>query len=103
MRLTQAELAKLLRVDRGTIRRWERGVGTPSTEHVLALWDLLDCALTYLLDMRDEPERSVFLTDNERQLLSLYRELPPARRAAAIEMLATLRQVERINSRALEN
>ena len=94
-RMTQAELARRVGVDRNTIHRWEGRDSMPSTKHLLDLWNALDCAVTYLLGLRDDPTRGVYLDASERALLDSYRLLSPAGRRQAREMLLALLQVQR--------
>ncbi len=47
--LTQAELAKLLDVDRSTIAQWERGENMPRTKTLIRLAKVFKCKVDALL------------------------------------------------------
>ena len=47
--LTQAELAKLLDVDRSTVAQWERGANMPRAEMLIKLAKVFKCKVDTLL------------------------------------------------------
>ncbi len=82
--MTQAEVAKLTGIPLGTLRRWEQGINQPDIGNIIQLAD------TYCVSC-DELLGSAFaasveydsgkLTDDERDMLRLYRDCPKAGRA----------------------
>lgn len=48
-KLTQAELAKLLGIDRTTVSQWEIGKNKPRANMLLQLADIFECDVDYLL------------------------------------------------------
>lgn len=51
--MTQADLAEKLNVSRQTVSRWEMGTAKPEMDTLIALSDMFDVSLDYLL--RDKP------------------------------------------------
>lgn len=50
---SQALLGEKLNIERRTVGKWEQGTATPSLEQALALCDILDCNIDYLLGAHD--------------------------------------------------
>ncbi len=48
-KMTQAELAKLLGIDRTTVTQWEIGKNMPRAKMLLQLADIFECDVDYLL------------------------------------------------------
>jgi|TARA_R110000850_G_scaffold122143_2_gene240111 transcriptional regulator with XRE-family HTH domain len=83
------------------VRRWLRGDSIPSQDklQVLARWLLVDPhhlrygASTAYTVSEPSPSWDVSSTNEERQLLSLYRELPAAQRKVVREIIETFAKV----------
>ena len=73
-RLTQGELAARIGVSQGTVSFWERGLETPTVEHLI----LLALEMPEVLETLDGREREML-----RRLLRLERELFAGRCACA--------------------
>jgi len=83
-RLSQAEFAARLGVDRKTIGTWERGERLPDTRALLALWGEFQAAPPWvLIGDGAGPE----LSEDEQELLALYRSATLAGKAAAVGAL----------------
>lgn len=55
--MTQAELAEKLNVSRQAVSRWEMGTAMPEIENLIAMSELFDVSLDYLLkDKEERPE-----------------------------------------------
>lgn len=52
--LSQDELAEKLGVSPATIRQWESGTTKPSVSNLLAMSELFQCSVDYLLGRTDE-------------------------------------------------
>jgi transcriptional regulator with XRE-family HTH domain len=52
--LSQDELAEKLGVSSASIRQWESGTTRPSASNLLAMSDLFQCSVDYLLGRTDE-------------------------------------------------
>ena len=50
-RLTQAELARKLKLTRSSINAWELGISVPSTQYIIELTYLFDTSADYLLEI----------------------------------------------------
>lgn len=86
---TQQEFASMLGVGRVSIARYETGARVPDAEFLLALALRLDVDPIWLLSGHGaEPEQQDVLTDDERDLLRLFRAAPLAVKAAAIGALS---------------
>ena len=78
--ISQYELADAVQTSRTNIGRWERGVNDPSSAQVIKLAEYFGCTTDYLLGREDDfgvsgarPTASVFGTDDEVKLLSVYK------------------------------
>ncbi|WP_340109636.1 helix-turn-helix transcriptional regulator [Pikeienuella sp. HZG-20] len=76
--LTQAQLADIIGVDQPTISRMERGTGGTTLRTLQAAAEALECSVADLVD----DDR----TESERLLISLFRQLPSARKRGWIDM-----------------
>lgn len=47
--LTQAELAKRLRITRSSVNAWEQGISVPSTQYIVELAHIFKVSTDYLL------------------------------------------------------
>lgn len=52
--LSQDELAERLGVSSASIRQWESGATRPSASNLLAMSDMFQCSVDYLLGRTDE-------------------------------------------------
>lgn len=89
--LSQEELAFLIGTNQRQISRYERGENDPTGDVLVRIADTLSTTTDYLLERTDNPEpplRSANdLTDDERELLLLYRAKHPTEKHKAIEIL----------------
>lgn len=83
-KLSQAEFAGRLGVDRKTIGTWERGERLLDTRALLAIWSEFDAAPPWVL-IGDGSGPS--LSDDEQELLSLYRAASLPGKMAAVGAL----------------
>lgn len=70
--LSQADLAKLLRITRSSVNAWELGISTPSTATVISLAQIFHVSADYLLELDDSYEDKLDLksfSDEERALI----------------------------------
>lgn len=58
-KLTQEDLAKLMKVNLKTVRNWEQGIVNPDFETVMKLSELLECDLDYLTGRIDETTHDI--------------------------------------------
>lgn len=77
--MTQAELARRLRITRSGVNSWEKGVCIPSTPYVVELASLFQVSADYLLGTRQTKTVNVDgLTDGEIasiiQVIDCYRK-----------------------------
>ena len=80
---TQKQLAESINTTQQTIDRWERGITEPKVSDLQRISNALGITLSFLLGI-DETEQEEQLFDNERELLSLYRQLSPKAKDALI-------------------
>lgn len=78
--INQSELGKLIGVGKTTISNYETGYSSPDQETLIKIADFFNVSVDYLLNRSDDynlqsliPETS--LTDNERELLLLFRQV----------------------------
>ena len=83
-KLTQEQLADILKVSRQSVSKWERNVAYPDTEKLIRISKIFECSLDYLL--KDELEQmDVNLTaakedagyDKIRAAMLTYLSFPP--------------------------
>lgn len=55
--LTQKQLADAINVSEVSLQRFEYGSSRPSLDTLIALADLFDCSIDYLVGRSDEPKR----------------------------------------------
>lgn len=70
--LSQADLAKLLRITRSSVNAWELGISTPSTATVISLAQIFHVSADYLLELDDSYEDKLDLkgfSDEEKALI----------------------------------
>ncbi|MQY50762.1 helix-turn-helix domain-containing protein [Rhodocyclus gracilis] len=83
-RLSQSDFAASLGVDRKTVGTWERGERLLDTKALLGLWAEFDADPAWILTGGGFAPTS---TEDERELISLFREASLAVKAAAIGAL----------------
>lgn len=67
--LTQAELAEMLHLQKGTISMWERGKRRPSFEMINNLSDIFDKNIGYILGFNNDSS-SVQLTEEDMNFIA---------------------------------
>ncbi len=68
--LTQAELAKRLRITRSSVNAWELGISVPSTFYIVELAHLFSVSTDYLLGVNSTATLDVSgLSDKDIELL----------------------------------
>ncbi|MGH8782078.1 helix-turn-helix domain-containing protein [Paraburkholderia sp.] len=82
--LSQADFAAKLGVDRKTVGTWERGERLPDTRALVGLWQEFDADPAWLLTGSGFAPTT---TEDERELLALYRSAPLEVKVAAIGAL----------------
>lgn len=96
---SQKDLAEALKTSQATIHRYESGSRDPKSNVVVALASALDVTVSYLLGLTDEPNPtdlydsasdSIYkvgsLTNDEMQLVEMYRQCTPSRREMLLSM-----------------
>ena len=68
--MTQAGLAKQLKITRSSVNAWEMGISVPSTQYIVELALLFHVSTDYLLGIDSSPTIDVSgLTDDDIKLL----------------------------------
>lgn len=83
-KLSQADFAAKLGVDRKTVGTWERGERLPDTRALLGLWSEFDADPAWVLTGNGFAPTT---TEDERELLALYRSAPLTGKMAAVGAL----------------
>lgn len=83
---TQEQLANALGTTQQTIYRWETGAVDPQASKVMAISEALGITVSYIMGY-DKKSQNVD-TDDEQELIALYREMTAQQRDA---MLAVAR------------
>lgn len=80
---TQADIARDLRLNPGTVSSWMVGTRVPRMDKIDLLCNYFNCSRTEI--MEEEPtSRRESVTDEEQELLHLFRKLAPEGRRAAL-------------------
>ena len=91
--LTQAEVANRLGIQRVTYLKYETGENKP-VRKLNELADFFNVSIDYLLGNDENPKSKsnefVELSKDERQLLSIYREIPKDKRSSTMSIFKTL-------------
>ncbi|WP_257385541.1 helix-turn-helix domain-containing protein [Tahibacter caeni] len=86
--LTQEAIALELGLTKGAVSAWEAGASEPRIETLRALRSLLGVSFDDLVgDGSERSSGNLILSATERQLIQLYRKLPPSKRAAFLALL----------------
>ncbi|MCH5324312.1 MAG: helix-turn-helix transcriptional regulator [Eubacterium sp.] len=83
--MTQAELAKLIGISQQEISRYEKGETKAPINYIIDLANCCKTSVDYILG-REEMD----LPEDEKQIISLYRDLSPENKARAEERLKAL-------------
>lgn len=89
---TQGDLAKVLFVNQTAVSQWERGVTLPSSQMLIKLSNLYGESVEYILGQEKPqkepiPEDGDGLSEEQRELLRLFKSAPAALRSAALAVL----------------
>ena len=92
--LTQKEIAVKLGLTAHNIGDWERGKAEPSAFWLTKLADFFGCSVDYLIGREDDfgvisntNSEEEDLTELERELVDLFRELPEIRQETVLDSL----------------
>lgn len=86
--LTQAELAKSLKIGQTTVAAYEKS-HDPNLYSLIAYADYFGCTLDYLAGREDAP-LPFALTEQERELIKVFRSLRSGARDYALETMKLL-------------
>lgn len=101
--LTQTELSKHLKIGQTTIAAYENGMHDPQIFSLLAYAEYFGCSVDYLLGRENESGNTYVavnqpLTENEKQLLNIYRFLTDELRSLLIEQAKVIKN-SKLNSK----
>lgn len=91
-KLSQMKLGMMLSVAQETISGYEIGRSQPSLEVLIKLADILDASVDYILERTDVKTviKTSELSEQETELLTLFRRLNSAKKERAIGMISAL-------------
>lgn len=100
---TQLDMAEQFKVSKSTISVWERGINYPEVATLIEIAEFFHVTTDYLLGNTDEYGNPTTpttiqkppLTTQERKLLDLYKDLTPDKQHEAIEIIKTLKALDR--------
>ena len=99
MNLTQQAVADQLQIDRTTYTKYEAGRVSPDQQGLIRLAEIFGCTVDSLLgvDSVDQQpqvassgQETMLLTDEEQNLLQMFRQLSPEERNAVAERVQTV-------------
>lgn len=86
--LTQEQIALELGFTKAAVSAWELGNNEPSIAALKVLRDLLGVSVDELVgESSDRSSGNLVLSAKEKQLIQLFRKLPPAKRTALLSLL----------------
>lgn len=92
--LSQEELASQIGTSQRQISKYETGKNDPTGDVLAALARALDTTTDWLLGLTDNPERLLRgeddLSEDERELIEIYRKKTPGQRRKALEVTKVL-------------
>ena len=97
MNLIRADLCRALGISEGTVRNWKKGV-MPAADTALKIADYLQVSVSWLVSGQGEKlqhsyrEMSESISDSERELLELYRNLSDEDKERLIDIAETFRK-----------
>jgi transcriptional regulator with XRE-family HTH domain len=85
--ISQEELAFRMNTNQVQISRWEQSKNDPTTQTLLQIAKALDTTPTWLLGFTNDPERPLDdLTEEEIELIEIFRSKSPERRHNLVEI-----------------
>ncbi len=90
---TQKDLAHYLGVAQASYQRYENGEAEPNIERLIKLADYYHVTLDYLVG-RQFANDAGYLTDEEKELLKMFRKLDALRKAKAVSYTAGMATFE---------
>lgn len=96
---TPTALALKLGLSKGNTSSWKKG-GNPSADILMKLADELNCTTDMLLG-RNKKSPSTELTDDEQELLHLYKKLSEKNQGCVLERARTLQELELENKKRI--
>ena len=92
--MKQAELSKLANVPKSSLSLYIKGVYEPKQDKIYAMAEVLNVADTWLMGY-DVPMKRIIttgitsteLTDNEKAMLDLFRQIPPKQQQVLMQMV----------------
>ncbi len=99
--LTQKELAKILDVAVGTVGMWEIGKREPSFNTVNQIANFFHVSTDYLLGHEEKQEKPTpvsgdGLSEEQLEVIRRYEAAPPALRAAALAVLRSAEEQDKV-------
>lgn len=92
-KLTQIELAQIMNIPRMTYNNYEKGRCEPNIQTLIKLADYYHVTLDYLVG-RQFANDAGYLTDEEKEILKMFRKLDTLRKAKAIAYTAGMLTLE---------
>lgn len=88
---TQSYLAKQIGVSQVAISKWLNKKSEPTAEMLIELAEFFNCSIDYLLGRSDDfgniNLKAPDLSDEEQELINLFRESSPGERSAVLTLL----------------
>ena len=91
---SQEQLAAAIGTTQQTVQRWETGQTDPQVSKVAAISAALGVTMSYLLGVDSQTSAMQTLTEEEQQLVSLYRNSNPQGREAIMAVARVSSGVE---------
>ncbi len=95
--ISMNELAKSIGVSNAAICKWEQGIAEPKVTYLIKLSEYFDCTIDYLIgktnefqfSSQNENAQPLKLSEKEKSLIEMYRELTPNLKELLIKTVKT--------------
>lgn len=101
-KLSQQELADLLKISKSSVNMYERGEREPGLDLIEAIADFFNVDLDYLMGKSDNPQKhlistanDIVLTSDETKLLDLYRHFNDEGKEKLLDTASDMAQLDR--------
>jgi len=93
--LSQQQLADYLHISQQSVYKYENSLATPDLQILIAMADLFNCSIDYLVDYSSiphkiEPVTEISLNENELEMMKSFRKLSPSHMKLVTDLITEL-------------
>ena len=90
--ILQSELARVLKVNQGSISNWENHKSSPNEKNLIDIANFFNVSVDYILGLNFDSDHFNFnpdLNDDEKELLFIYRNISAKDKRAVLSVIRT--------------